>query len=161
MSVWVFGYGSLASPESIARTIRRPVHRERDLLAAELAGYARRWNYGSKQLRGDWHHDGTEVRGGVVISLGLAVADGEATNGAIVRVTADELAELDWRERDYERTEITALITLDDGRPGHAMGDRIVTYVPRASAVERYERARDDARAAVRRTFRELVHQGS
>ncbi|MGI9646311.1 MAG: gamma-glutamylcyclotransferase family protein [Ilumatobacteraceae bacterium] len=159
MSAWVFGYGSLAAPESIARTIRRPVQRERDLLAADLAGYARRWNYGSLQLRGDWQHEGTDVVGGVVISLGLTADDGDATNGALVRVTADELAELDWRERDYERTDVTARITLDDGRAGRVLGEPVVTYVPRASAVERYEQARDDRRGAVRRSYWDLVHQ--
>ncbi len=154
-SVWVFGYGSLASPASMARTIGRTPDRSTEVHAAHLAGFGRRWNYGSLQLRGDWHHGGARVRGGVVISLGLAVVDADQANGVIVRVTAAELAELDWRERDYERTDVTERITLDDG----AVSGRVVTYVPRPSAIERYERARDDGRAAVRRSYWDLVHQ--
>ena len=34
----------------------------------------------------------------------------ESCNGVIVRVTAEELAMLDWRERDYERTDVSDLI---------------------------------------------------
>lgn len=153
-STWVFGYGSLASPSSIARTIGRPVERGPELRAAHLDGYGRRWNYGSLHLRGDWEHDGRSVRRGVVISLGLVAGAGEQSNGVVVAVTDDELAELDWRERDYERTDVTDLITLDDGR----VGGRVVTYVPRPSAIERYERARDDGNAAVRASYWDLVH---
>jgi len=150
---WVFGYGSLASPTSVARTIGRPVA---ELTVAHLAGYGRRWNYGSLHLRGDWSHGRAVVEHGVVISLGLAAASDEQTNGVLVAVTDVELAELDWRERDYERTDISDRITLDDG--SGSLDGPIVTYVPRAGAVERYERARDDGRAAVRQSYWDLVH---
>ena len=88
---WVFGYGSLVSPASLASTIGRQVAPD-DVAAAHLHGYGRRWNYGSLHLRGDWHHDGIDVDQGVVISLGLVDADGEHCNGVAVRVTAEELA---------------------------------------------------------------------
>jgi hypothetical protein len=70
-----------------------------------------------------------------------------------VRVTADELAQLDWRERDYERTDVTDLIRSDDDRPV----ERVMTYVPRTSAIERYEAARDRGHAGIRRSYWELV----
>jgi cation transport regulator ChaC len=152
--VWVFGYGSLASPISVARTIGRPVDGEAERTIAHLEGYGRRWNYGSLHLRGDWTDDRGTVRGGVVISLGLVVAADEQVNGVLLNVTTAELAELDWRERDYECTDVTEQIALDTG----SIEGRVVTYVPRSSAVERYERARDDQRAAVRRSYWELVH---
>ena len=151
-ATWVFGYGSLVSPTSMAATIGRPVAAA-DTAIAHLDGYGRRWNYGSLHLRGDWHIDGTTVRRGLVVSLGLVPSDAETCNGVIVRVTADELAMLDWRERDYERTDVGDLIRRDDGEAT----DAVWTYVPRASAVERYEQARDQGRAAVRRSYWELV----
>lgn len=149
---WIFGYGSLVSPASMATTIGRTVA-PTDVAVAHLDGYGRRWNYGSLHLRGDWHHDGVEVTQGLVVSLGLVASDAESCNGVIVRVTAEELAMLDWRERDYERTDVSDMIRLD----GDPIGDRVMTYVPRASAVERYEQARDHGRAGIRQSYWELV----
>ena len=149
---WVFGYGSLVSSSSLASTIGRRVGPD-DVVVAHLDGYGRRWNYGSLHLRGDWRHDDIDVQQGVVISLGLVVAEGEHCNGVAVRVSDDELAQLDWRERDYERTDVTDLIRAD--RTGGT--ERVVTYVPRQSAIERYEAARDERRAAIRRSYWDLV----
>ncbi len=151
---WVFGYGSLVSPTSLASTIGRQVATD-DISAAHLHGYGRRWNYGSLHLRGDWRHNDIDVYQGVVISLGLVLAEGERCNGIAVRVTEEELAQLDWRERDYERTDVTDRIEADPALVGGA----IVTYVPRPSAVERYEAARDESRAAIRRSYWDLVSQ--
>ena len=139
----------------MAATIGRPVDAS-DIRVADLAGFGRRWNYGSMHLRGSWSHAGVDVVDGLVVSLGLAAADTESCNGVIVRVDADELAALDWRERDYERTEVSDRIrVLDD----ETVSGPIVTYVPRPSAVERYERGRDEGRAAVRRSYWDLVHE--
>lgn len=153
---WIFGYGSLVSPASVARTIGRTIDDPSDRVVAHLRGFGRRWNYGSLNLRGDWTHDGTPVTNGVVISLGLAEAREEMCNGVIVRVTAEELAALDWRERDYERTDVTDRIDLD--RPAD-VDLPVVTYVPRTSAIERYQAARDAGRAAVRASYWQLVHE--
>ena len=151
-TTWIFGYGSLVSPASMAATIGRAVATD-DVAVAHLDGYGRRWNYGSMHLRGDWHHDDFTVTQGLVVSLGLVVADTETCNGVIVRVTADELARLDWRERDYERTDVSDLIRRDDGVPA----ERVMTYVPRTSAIERYEAARDRRQAGIRQSYWELV----
>ena len=155
-TTWVFGYGSLVAPTSIARTIGRPVVRHDGFAAARLHGYGRRWNYGSIHQRGDWHGPHGYVQQGVVVSLGLEASGSSTCNGAVVRVTDDELAHLDWRERDYERTDVTELVEADV--PTGVPIERVVTYVPRPSAIERYRAARDDLRAAIRRSYVELVH---
>ena len=151
---WVFGYGSLVAPDSLASTIGRLVAAD-DRRPAHLSGYGRRWNYGSLHLRGDWTHAGTVVRRGLVISLGLTPAPDERCNGVIVRVGAEDLEHLDRRESDYERTDVTDHISLD--APDAAVRGRVVTYVPRRSAVERYEAARDAGRAAIRQAYWDLV----
>ncbi|RLE25152.1 MAG: hypothetical protein DRJ50_03455 [Actinobacteria bacterium] len=153
-STWVFGYGSLVSPASMARTIGRVVDPTTEFAIAHLHGYGRRWNYGSLHRRGDWSDDGMEVTQGLIVSLGLEESTDESCNGAAIRVTADELAQLDWRERDYERTDVTDHVELD----GRTIAGRIVTYVPRVSAVDRYEQARDRGRAAVEQRYWDLVH---
>ena len=55
----------------------------------------------------------------------------ETCNGLVVRVDADELARLDWRERDYERTDVTDRIDL----PAGVVASRVYTYLPRPSAI--------------------------
>jgi dephospho-CoA kinase len=152
--LWVFGYGSLVSPPSMARTLERDIDKDAGWRTAHLVGFGRRWNYGSLTLRGNWRHGDDLVEDGVVISLGLVEAGGESCNGVAVRVTTAELGRLDWRERDYERTDITEQVTTEAG----TVDGRIFTYVPRPSAIARYEDARDAGRGAVRRTYWNLVH---
>jgi cation transport regulator ChaC len=151
---WIFGYGSLVSPTSLAGTIGRDVSAH-EVAVAHLDGFGRRWNYGSLHLRGDWHHGDVRISRGLVVSLGLVVAGEESCNGVIVRVSDDELAALDWRERDYQRTDVTDVIRTEDDR----QVGRVMTYVPRPSAIERYEEARDGGRAGIRRSYWELVEQ--
>jgi cation transport regulator ChaC len=164
VDLWVFGYGSLVSNSSLARTLGRdvvlPAHRS----IATLHGFGRRWNYGSLHLRANWRHAGRSVASGIVVSLGLEEAD-ESCNGVIVRVSAGELALLDWRERDYQRiavtsqvtSQVTSLVSADGSDPSEP--HRVFTYVPRPSAISRYERARDEGRAAIRSEYVRLVRQ--
>lgn len=153
-ATWVFGYGSLVSPHSVARTIERYVEGPGERLITHLHEYGRRWNYGSMHLRGNWTAEGRSVQNGLVVSLGLAAAADEVCNGVSILVTADELAALDRRERDYEMTDVTGQVTVErDGFSG-----RVVTFVPRPSAVERYESARNERRAAVETRYWNLVH---
>jgi cation transport regulator ChaC len=156
---WVFGYGSLVSPTSLATTIGRVVA-PGEVAVAELAGFGRRWNYGAMHVRGTWSHDGVAVTDGVMVALGLTAGD-ESCNGVMVAVDPGELANLDRRERDYDRTDVTDRMTVLDGVTGVATARpasvRIVTYVPRASAVERYQTARDAGRAAIRQDYWDLV----
>lgn len=151
---WVFAYGSLVSPVSVARTIDRLIDHPDERVVTHLHGYGRRWNYGSQLLRGHWTVEGISVRDGVVVSLGLAVSPDEWCNGVSILVDDHELATLDARESDYEVTDITDRVAVDADR----FADRVVTFVPRAGAVERYQRARDDGRAAVRAEYVTLVH---
>lgn len=154
-TVWVFGYGSLVSPESLSLTIGRPVDRDDGFAPAFLEGYGRRWNYGSIHQRGRWHGPFGRVECGVVVSLGLAIADGERTNGVAVRVGEEELAALDWRERDYEMTDVTARVHGESSR----LRGEVFTFVPRPSSVERYERHRDAGTAAIRHSYVEVVER--
>lgn len=156
VSTWVFGYGSLVSPASTAATIGRAVERTGGYHAATLVTYGRRWNYGSLRQRARWTSDGRTIDDGVVVSLGLERADDETANGAVIRVSDDELALLDRRESDYDRVEVTDLV--DAGRALRP-GEPVVTYVPRASAIHRFERARAERVAAVKTSYVALVEQ--
>ena len=152
-STWVFGYGSLVSPASMARTIGRTVGRD-DVTLAHLHNYGRRWNYGVLHRSGNWVDGDRSIIKGRIVALGLAAAEGESCNGVAIRVTTDELLQLDRRERDYNRTDVTDQIKLE-----RDVGvSQIVTYVPRPAAVSRYEQARDAGRAAIEVRYWDLVH---
>lgn len=152
---WVFGYGSLVDPHSLGTTLHRPVSVGDDFVEAELTGWGRRWNYGVGHVVGAWRSsDGELVSDGVIVALGLVAADAERTNGIVARVNDTELAYLDRREREYDRVDVTDCVTA----VAPVLGlDRVVTYVPRASAIERYEAARDSGRAGIRSTYWGLV----
>ena len=157
---WVFGYGSLVSKASMARTIGRVVGAD-EVAPARLAGYGRRWNYGALEVAGAWDRDGVRVADGVMVALGVVASADELCNGVIVRVSDDDLAGLDLRERHYDRTDVTDRIALAPPVDGIATaqpdGVRIVTYVPRPVAIEHYESARDVGRAAIRQDYWDLV----
>jgi cation transport regulator ChaC len=108
-------------------------------------------------LRGDWHHEGLDIVQGLVVSLGLVADADEGCNGVIVRVTDDEVAMLDWRERDYERTDVSDLVSVVSDADVERHVGCVMTYVPRPSAIERYEAARDEGRAGIRQSYWDLV----
>ena len=155
---WIFGYGSLVSPSSLASTIGRTVSVGNGMHIAELAGYQRAWNYGSEVLRGDWiGDDGTETIGGLVVSLGIVAAPGDSINGVVFAVDDDELADLDWRERAYDRIDVTDRITLIDQSASVQLDDPFAVYLPRPVSIARYEAHRDAGTAGIRRSYWDIV----
>ena len=156
-TTWAFGYGSLVSPASLGATLGRPVVPGEGWAEAVLHGYGRRWNYGIGHHRGRWTDaDGTE-RTVTIVALGLVAAVRESANGVVVAVDDAELARLDHRERHYDRVDVTGLVDVVGAGPSSAHGERIVTYVPRRSAIERYESARDAGAAAIEQRYWDLV----
>lgn len=163
-SHWVFGYGSLVDPRSLGRTLGRTVDLGVDFMEAELDGWGRRWNYGVGHVTAAWRcHDGRAVEQGVIVALGVVPATSERTNGIVARVSDAELAALDLRERDYDRVDVTDHISVIGwaGAPASperfGRDDRVVTYVPRRSAIDRYTAARDAGLAGIRDTYWGLV----
>jgi cation transport regulator ChaC len=151
--LWVFGYGSLVSPASMARTLRRDVPTGDGWAPAVLHGYGRRWNYGSSRVGARWMADEELVENGLVVALGLVAAD-EWCNGVITRLRAGEIEDIDRREANYVRTDVTSLVETD-----LAIDGRVVTYVPSPDAVERYEYHRDRGRAGVAARYIDLVRR--
>lgn len=155
--VWIFGYGSLVDPDSMARTIGRRAALGVDFFRAELSGYRRRWNYGVLHLRAQWTRvDGVHVEEGTIVALGLEPSAGGRVNGVIASVAGGELVNLDRRERHYDRVDVTDAVTVLAGSRSAASGP-IYTYVPTDRAVRGYESARDEGTAGIRRTYWDLV----
>lgn len=153
---WVFGYGSLVSPVSFGHTLGREPTPGVDFFEAELAGYGRRWNYGTDTIFTAVGADGVERSDWVFVALGLVRADTETTNGVIGWVDDGELEALDRRERRYDRVDVTDLITFGVGATRRAP---IVTYVPRAEPIAIYEAARARGVAAITTRYWDLVDE--
>lgn len=144
--LWVFGYGSLVSPESFGRTLGRDMLPGIDFFEAELTGFGRRWNYGVMHSTGVWvdalglEHDRT------IVALGVVESASESVNGVVGWVDLDELTDLDRRERHYDRVDVAATTTV---HTDHDIDGTITVYVPKPESIEHYERARDLGTAAV------------
>lgn len=153
--VWVFGYGSLVSPDSFGRTLGRPLQMGVDLHPAELAGYGRRWNYGVLHVTA--RTEGAQPLPRTIVALGIVESAGESVNGVIGWVTEGELVELDLRERHYDRVDVTDQVAVE-GRPADAFsGAPIMVYVPRAEAIAHFEAARERGEAAIEQRYWDLV----
>ncbi len=152
--VWVFGYGSLVSPDSFGQTLGRRPRLGVDFFEAEISGFGRRWNYGSLRATGRAPDDSGVVREWAIVALGVTRAAGETVNGVIGWVSNDELVGLDRREAYYDRVDVSMVASVIGPIE---IASPIVTYVPRTEPVERYERARDRGEAAVDRRYFDLV----
>jgi cation transport regulator ChaC len=123
MTAFVFGYGSL-----VRRSGGIPCH---------LLGHRRAWNVAMDNRRTipgyKYYVDpDTGERPPVRVTfLNLYPAAEGRVNGVAFPVTADELDELDRRERNYERIDVTELI--DAG-----LGGTVWTYLGSEAARERF-----------------------
>src|SRR5262249_55935774 len=132
-----------------------------EILPALLHGWKRYWNVGSdndshpeRRIR---ESNGTPFNG-VVAVLGITSAGAPyECNGVVFPVTADDLAKLDARERNYRRVDITQAVTFN-GMPPNSV---VFTYVPLQSAIDRLATARESGREiAIRRGYFDLVREG-
>lgn len=157
--VWVFGYGSLVSPDSFGHTLGRRPRLGVDFFEAEISGYGRRWNCGSLRFTGRAPDESGTMRQWAIVALGVTEAADEAVNGTIGWVSNDELVDLDRRERHYDRVDVSEHATVIGAAGVGAAGvdAAIVTYVPRREAIERYEQTRESGSAAVDQRYFDLV----
>ena len=154
--VWVFGYGSLVSPESFGHTLGRALTRGVDFLEAEVTGYGRRWNYGVMSVVGESIGADGLRREWTIVALGLVTSPDESVNCVVGWVTDDELPHLDRRERNYDRVDVSDLTTIGGGAAVELAGP-VVTYVPRQEPQQWYRAARDRGTAAIERRYYDLV----
>jgi cation transport regulator ChaC len=123
MTAFVFGYGSL---------VRRPGG-----IPCHLLDHRRAWNVAMDNRRTipgyKYYVDpATGERPPVRVTfLSLYPAAEGRVNGAAFPVTADELDELDERERNYDRIDVTRLIDVD-------VGGAVWTYLGSEAARERF-----------------------
>jgi len=147
LAQFVFGYGSLLSRDrSPARSSALPAH---------LDGYRRSWNIAMDNMVDlpgyKYYRDPTGNRPPLFVTfLNLVAAAGHRVNGIVFEVTADDLRELDDRERNYARRDVTDDVT--DTSSG-----KVWTYVGTADARQRYESGLVRGRAVISRAYYDAV----
>jgi cation transport regulator ChaC len=151
---YVFGYGSLLERGRGSGVGHAPG--VADLHPAELSGYRRTWNVAmdnSRTIPGyKYYVDAVtgERRDWFVTFLNVVPDPRSSVNGVVFAVSDALLAELDRRERNYDRVEVSARVC--PAREG-----RVWVYAGSASAVRRFERGARAGRAAVAAEYRRRV----
>jgi cation transport regulator ChaC len=153
VTVVLFAYGSLVSPASLAGTVGAAV--THGPVPGSLRGRRREWNVGSDSRshpeRRLHDRDGRPF-GGTLAVLGLVEDASASVNGALYRLPTAAVELLAVRERNYVTVDVTDAAAPDaDGLLLDA--DRVVTFTPRAEALDRLLEARAAATAAVRLAY--------
>lgn len=148
----VFGYGSLVHPDSAARTVRGPwaPYQLARVWPAQLHGYQRAWNYRQDVQLLDPDEPAQ------LTFLGLEPRADWVCPGVLLPVMPEDLPQLDKRERDYKRIDITDRIEYHaEFLRGRDRYRKVYTYIPEhpvdtsaqavvpASYVRLLERAQD------------------
>jgi cation transport regulator ChaC len=147
---YVFGYGSLVE-------LTAPLARGGRLFPAvpgRLRGFRRRWgvamnNGEASEAEKHFVDPASGLKPSVAVAyLDLEEAPGQAVNGLAIPVDAARLRELDERERNYERVEVSAAF-----EPGLAQ----TVHVYRGSAAARARCAAADGEICVSRQYAERI----
>src|SRR5262245_6968014 len=100
---YLFGYGSLLSPGSAARTLQRPLT-SADLSPARVPGFRRTWTAAAEVTV----TQESVPRDYTARFLDLSAVPGSICNGVLLEIHESEWNRLDLRERNYRRVEVPA-----------------------------------------------------
>ncbi len=155
--MWLFGYGSLVSRASFEHTLGRRLGD--DFHEVDVEGYQRRWEFSIRDVPttavlAPPSPGRAPTDRWTITVLGLVEAPSCTVNGVVGRVTSDELAAFDRRERTYRRADVTHR-TCVDGAPWRS--GSVVTYLPTELPRARYRLARAGGTAVVDARYRQLV----
>jgi hypothetical protein len=145
----VFGYGSL-----LERLDGRG-----DPVVCELRNHRRTWNVAMDNARTvpgyKYYVDpATGVRRPWFVAFLNIVPDaGASLNGLVFRVTRRELKELDRRERNYRRVDVSGALSFP-------VRGRVWAYCGSDAAVHRFELGRRTSRAVINRRYYRRVRDG-
>lgn len=116
----VFGYGSLVAPESVSRSLGRPVDAA-ELPIALLHQHRRDWEIKIPVVFDD------ETRCDALF-LDVAPRPGSFVNGVLVPVTEREFAVLRTREAQYDAVDVTDLVEVVDDAAAAPAPQRVIVF---------------------------------
>jgi len=154
---YVFGFGSLVDLEALADYLDREPFTEGEFERCRLRDYRRAWNIARDNSEVIPGHDhlvcsvSGERLDGYVAVVNIRPAPGQAVNGLAFRVSPDELAILDRRERNYDRIDVS-------GRLDVTVHDRVWAYRGKPFAEERYAKGAAAGSAFINSAYHTLVH---
>ena len=147
--MWVLAYGSLLLRAGV----------EGAGVAVTLHEHRRRWNVAMENTRDlpgyrYFRDSRTGERPSVAVTfVNACAAPGEHLNAVAFAVAPGDLPVLDARERNYMRTDVSALVAPALDAPVHA-------YLGLPEARERFDVARERGRAVVARAYHDAVRAG-
>jgi gamma-glutamylcyclotransferase (GGCT)/AIG2-like uncharacterized protein YtfP len=159
---YVFGYGSLTARPGWAGTVSTRELKEQGFVA-DLAGLRRTWGVAMdnrRDLPGYKYYTGADGRRPDVFVayldlLGAPDDPAQTVNGICLPADETTLEQLDRRERNYERTEVTD--RLASAAPS---GARIWAYIGSVAARERLAEGRRTATAVIDAGYIATVEAG-
>ncbi len=102
-TTYIFGYGSLMNPHSLARTLPTKRHAHEAL----LDGYKRKVN----------------APVGNYVYMNIVESSGSQIEGVLIAVSSDELALLEEREVGYEKVDVTDRVRVSTSTPSSTTSD--------------------------------------
>jgi hypothetical protein len=103
---YIFGYGSLIIPESVTKSLGRHIDKE-DISLVEVNDFTRLWRLVVQVIV---NYDGNE-RPVNAVFLDIQKLPGKIINGSLIEVSEEDLNNLDIREKQYDRIDITESVT--------------------------------------------------
>lgn len=146
---YVFLYGSLMRRADLQAVGVTPI----DVMQAQLNGWRRRWNVASDPAvkNRTYGLPSGQVFTGMVGSLGLERSADEQVHGIVVRIGYVGLAELDKREQEYTRTDVTR--DLSSRPPYPSSPFRVFTFIPKSETIQQYENKKSLGQLAIAASY--------
>jgi len=158
ISEYVFGFGSLVHEPQLLNYLGKKEFKSGDLYHCRLKGYRRCWNIAMDnritlpKYKYYVNADTGERPEIYVTFLNIRpYANGEVA-GVLFKVGEEQLEQLDKRERNYDRIEITQL--LDFEPPGTSW-----VYIGKYEAELRYQKGVTDNSSVISRQYYDLVYE--
>lgn len=154
---YVFGFGSLVDLAALAEYLDREPFAEHEFERCRLHDHRRTWNIARDNTEIVPGHDhlvcavsGERIDDFVAV-VNIRSAPGHAVNGIAFRVSDDELAVLDRRERNYDRIDVT-------DRLDTRIESRVWAYRGKSAAEARYAKGAATGTAVINSAYHTLVH---
>lgn len=154
MSEWIFGYGSL-----VADALGPDRYNDSPWEWTALLDHRRAWNVSmdnthTESDRKYYIDTATGERPDLAVTfLNVYQAPGDRTNGVAVLLGEDHIRILDKREQNYERVDVSNLVSVSNSRP-------VWTYMASKSGRERYQAGLAAGNACVSKDYFEYCMKG-